>query len=139
MGGAIARSGGPPHLGSNSVARVARQGVVNSRNNLNNSLGFSRNLARNQIVNANRTVNGRFGLNNGGNGYGSFGYGGINAVGPNSLGLGYGNRGYGYGLGGYGGYRYGSRGYGYGNGRYVWVYAPGIGWVMVPLRDIRRF
>ncbi|MFI5461137.1 MAG: hypothetical protein ACHRXM_37495, partial [Isosphaerales bacterium] len=139
LGGAIARSGGAPHLGANSNARVARQGVVKSRNNLNSSQGFSGNLTRNQIANANRTVNGGVGLNNGGNGYGSFGYGGINAVVRNSFGLGIGNRGYGYGLGGYGGYGYGYRGYGYGNGRYVWVYAPGIGWVTVPLRDIRRF
>jgi len=98
------------------------QGAGNSRSNLNNLQGASRNVTRNNLASANNSVNTGNGLNNGGVGLGN-GIGGIGG---------------GYGLGGYGG-GYGNRGNGYGNGGYVRVYWPRAGWVMVPRRAIRRF
>jgi hypothetical protein len=66
---------------------------------------------------------------------------GVGGSGLGPYGAGYGNRGYGYGA--YGnGYRYGNRngygGYGYGLSRYVRVYMPGLGWVLVPRAALRR-
>jgi hypothetical protein len=59
-----------------------------------------------------------------------------NFFGPGGYGnYGYGNRRYGYGNGGYG---FGGGG-GYRNSRYVRAYVPRIGWVLVPIRAIRRF
>jgi hypothetical protein len=73
---------------------------------------------------------------------GGLGLSGIRTVGSNLFGRrGNGSYGYGYGNGGYG---YGNRGYGYGGGYgyrnsgYVRAYIPGDGWVLVPIRAIRR-
>jgi hypothetical protein len=73
---------------------------------------------------------------------GGLGLPGIRTVGSNFLGRGaYRHSRYGYGNGGYG---YGNRGYGYRGGhgyrhsRYVSAYVPGMGWVLVPIRAIRR-
>jgi len=113
-------------MAHNGAAAAHHQAAVNSRSNLNNLHGVSRNLTRNNLASANNSVNGGNRLNNGGFGLG------------NGIGGGYGLGGYGGGSG-YGGYGYGNRGYGYGNGGYVMVYWPRVGWVMVPRRAIRRF
>ena len=99
-------------------------------------------------------INGNLSLNSGNvAGGGGLGSPGIRALGSNFFGSGYGNSGYGYSNSGYGngGYGYGNSGYGYGNNglgnggygyrnsNYIMVYAPGIGWVLVPLRAIRGY
>jgi hypothetical protein len=93
---------------------------------------------------ATNPINGNFSLNTGTTGNGTVPNTGttspaIRALGSNFFGSGNGNFGYGYGNSGYG---YGNGGsgfgsYGYGNSRYVMVYLPGVGWVMVPIRAIR--
>jgi hypothetical protein len=64
----------------------------------------------------------------------NFGSNYFGTAGYRGSGYGYGNAGYGFGNGGYG---YGG-GYGYRNSRYVRAYIPGVGWVLVPIRAIRR-
>jgi hypothetical protein len=113
-----------PGAGSGSGTQLARNGALNSRPNLNSNQTFAQPNT----------------LNNGMPGNGAFGSQGLGNFGPSFLGSGgyygngYGNRGYGYGNGGYG---YG--GYGYRNPGYVMVYLPGVGWVLVPIRAIRRY
>ncbi len=87
----------------------------------------------------NSSINENLSLNNGGAG-GGFGLSGIRNFGSNVFGSGgYGNSGYGYGNRGYGNRGYGYGGYGNRNSRYVMAYIPGVGWVMIPIRAIRRF
>jgi hypothetical protein len=58
-------------------------------------------------------------------------------TGSGLYGPGYGNGGHGYGA--YGnGYGNGYGGYGYRNPRYLRVYIPGLGWVLVPRPAARR-
>jgi hypothetical protein len=116
----------------------------------------SQQLNRNNQSGANGGLNTNNGLGLGSNGGLGLGLGNTGVSGRRSSilgstygngGLGYGNGGYGYGSGGNGygngGYGYGGSGYGngyggYGNGRYVMAYVPGIGWVLVPIRALRR-
>jgi hypothetical protein len=95
--------------------RVARGGSNNSGPNPNNNAqGFSGVNRSNNSISSNRNINRSYGFNSG-NGYGG---------------------GYGNGYGGYGN-GYGHRGYGNGSARYVMVYIPGWGWVLVPIQALR--
>jgi hypothetical protein len=122
--------GGTPSTG------LARNGVGNLGRNASNLPGSRRSSVLNQATNPNVTGTGGLrsgggGLRSGGGGLGS-GNGGLGGTGIG----GYGNRGSGYGSGygnGYGGGGYGNR-----NSGYVWVYIPSLGWVMVPIRLLRR-
>ncbi len=105
-------------------------------------MAMARARAFNNSGGMNNAINGNLALNNGA-GWRGFGSRGIRNFGSNFFGAGgFGNLGFGNGYGGYG---YGNRGYGLGGGygyrksQYVMAYIPGIGWVMVPTRAIRRF
>ena len=136
---AMNRLGSTPRAMSSSNQRLARNGALSSRSNLNNSQALSRASTPNNVGRTNNPLNGNLTLNNGAVGGGGLGSPGIRTFGSNFFGAGiYGNSANGYGNGGYG-YGNGGGGYGYRNSRYVMAYIPGVGWVLVPIRAIRRF
>jgi hypothetical protein len=123
--------GGRPHIGAMPKAPRVPNGNLNRRTNPMNNLRLAQARAFNHNLHGNSLIDLGVVPPNGGSGAP-----GVNFFGPNFYGLG--NRGYG-GLGGYGyGYGSGRRGFGYGIPRFILVYIPGFGWMLVPIRALGR-